>query len=254
MKTSLLSLMLLVLPVYSGLQAQNGKSIPGYFGARNAVSFVVSPNVSLSERLFDRLLNPYLGVNLERAINRRSSINIGFGTNSSWFNGYDYYRFTDYAEADLYLEGNSVGEFSGKLFYSNHYFSVSKSFYFLGAGSIAPQGKYFKMGLNWNFYKITKDQMGYYVYSKSKTYSNPDSDFKTRTLGSFNMELGSKRFIGKNLFLQTAIAFNTPLNFWSTESGYDYRNINDFNESFIGYKLGYIQTCNISVSLGYAFK
>lgn len=238
-----------------GIKAQNGKSIPGYLGARNAISFNVTPHVSINERLVDRLIKPYLGISLERAINRRSSVTVAIGQGDSYFEESDYYRFMEITSNELILSNNEeIYGFNGRLTYSNQYLSISKSYYFLGAGSIAPQGKYFKMGLNWNFYKIKKDNFEYLSYSSGKTYTNPETDFVRRTLGSFNMEFGSKRFIGKNLFIQKSIAFNTPLNFWSTDNGFEYRSINDFNETFIGYKLGYVQTLNFTLSLGYAFK
>jgi hypothetical protein len=238
----------------SSALAESGKSVPGYFGARNAASLFVNPNISVGEKLVERLFKPDIGLSFERAVNRRASYTIAVGTNSGYFDENDYFRFFELLNNRIVIDNKELYEIQGKIHYSNKFVSISKSFYSLRSGSIAPQGKYFKLGLKWNFFKITKDDLNYQMYDNvTSWYRNPETDFKTRILGTITSEFGAKRFLTKNIYVQRSIAFNLPLNFWLTGNYSSYENMNDYNESFLGYRLSYMQTFSFNISLGYAF-
>ena len=230
--------------------ANNGKSVPGYLGSKNAVSLKFQSNVAVSDDFLSQLLRPSVGATYERVINRRSSLSLGFGNSKNRIYDYAYYPFLDNRYNDLILDNtNSYTSLDGYVSYNNTYFNVSKSYYNLASGSIAPMGFYTKIGYTLNFQKITKDAMTYYIGANP----NGNSLYKTQRTSSLNLEFGSNRFINKNIFIQKSIAFNLPFNFWSTSRDNVFNNIEDFNETYLNFYLSKARTFNISIGIGAAF-
>jgi hypothetical protein len=229
--------------------ANNGKSNPGYLGSKNAVSFKIQPNFATSEDVIRQLIRPSLGLTYERVINRRSSFTIGFGNSKNSISAYAYYPFED--KGNYLILDNSVypSSYYGYINYNNTYLSISKSYYNLLSGSIAPMGFYTKIGYTLNLQKITEDNLSY----KIGPNPNGNSQYKTQYTSSFNLEFGSKRFINKNIFIQKSIAFNLPFNFWSTSNYHNYNNIEDYNETNLNFYLSKARTLNLSIGIGAAF-
>jgi hypothetical protein len=229
--------------------ANNGKSIPGYLGSKNAAAIKIQPNFALSENLLRQLIRPSIGLTYERVINRRSSFTIGFGSSKNSIGDSAYYPFED--RGNYLILDNSVypSSYYGYINYNNTYLSISKSYYNLLSGSIAPMGFYTKIGYTLNLQKITEDNLSY----KIGPNPNGNSQYKTQYTSSFNLEFGSKRFINKNIFIQKSIAFNLPFNFWSTSNYHNYNNIEDYNETNLNFYLSKARTLNLSIGVGAAF-
>jgi len=229
--------------------ANNGKSVPGYLGSKNAASIKIQPNFATSEDILRQLLRPSLGVTFERVINRRSSFTIAFGNSKNSISANAYYPFED--RGNYLILDNSVYKsyYEGYLNYNNTYLSISKSYYNLLSGSIAPMGFYTKIGYTLNLQKITKDNLTY----KIGPNPNGNSQYKTQYTSSINLEFGSKRFINKNIFIQKSVAFNLPFNFWTTSNYENYNNIEDYNETNLNFYLSKARTLNISIGVGAAF-
>ncbi len=255
MKKPLVLTCIFCILTFHDMRAQ--KSVPGYLGSRNLVGIKVMPNISFDEMFVNQLLLPSINLNYEWVQSRRGSVSFSAGQANNILYEEHYARFRG-NENTLFVTVNNklvkVKEYHGQLNYNNTYFSVSKSFYNLRSGSIAPQGKYFKMGLTINLMRIKKDQFEYTVEdNKSTKFTNPNETFKTLKLGSFNMEFGAKRFMGKHIFIQKALAVNMPFNFWTSSTSHAYYNLEDYNETNLIYAVSVAQTLNLSLALGYAF-
>jgi len=236
------------------------KSIPGFLGSRNAVSVEVMPNFALSEQMLQQFLSPAIGLTFERAMSRRGSLSISIGHSSGVLNEYAYmgFRESQYRNNSLYVyiadEPKKVFSLDGWMHYRNNYVTVAKSYYRLKSGSIAPQGKFLKLGLTYQIFKITKEDFDYTIddgsYSKRK---NPGKQYKSLNMASFMIEFGSKRFISKHLFFQKAFSLNIPGNLWTTSRGKTYYNIDDYNETNLAFFLSKSQIFNFSLAFGAAF-
>lgn len=239
--------------------AQYRKSIPGYLGSKNAFAISVMPNIVSTATLFDLNQIPPLGLLYERAISRRGSLSFCLGLSSGVINMDAYKGFSYNRNNKLRVMVNGISraleEMDGRLSYKYQYYSVAKSYYMLRSGAIAPQGKYIKSGLTLYRYQIVRDDMSYRIYDgfKFETYTNPNGQFRQLLSGSFLLEFGAKRFLGKHVFYQKAIAVNIPFNFWESSQGKTYYNIDEYNEANLGLHLSKIQTFNLSLSIGMAF-
>jgi hypothetical protein len=251
-------LLITIIAVWNPCAAQNNKSIPGFLGSRNAVSIKLQPNFAPGA-LIQQLLSPTIGVTYERALSRRGSISVSAGMGAGTYNEEAFFGFDDRGN-EIYMldqaaqEEHRVLGYTGWITYKNSYISLSKSYYMLQTGSIAPQGKSFKFGLTYNFFRITDEDMEYLVEDDNLSrIKNPDKDYKTLRLLSFNVEFGSKRFFSKHLFFSKSFALNIPGNFWSTSSGKTFNNIDDFQETHLAFFFSKVQTFNFSFGLGAAF-
>jgi hypothetical protein len=229
--------------------ANNGKSIPGYLGSKNAASIKIQPNFATSEDILRQLLRPSLGVTFERVVNRRSSFTIAFGNSKNTISSSSYYPFIENKNNRLAFSNTAYSSpIEGSVDYRNTYFSIAKSYYNLASGSLAPLGFYTKIGYTLNLQKIIKDNMRYEIGNNP----NGASLYQTQYTSSLNLEFGSKRFISKNIFIQKSVAFNLPFNFWTT-SNTRFLNIEDFNETNLNFYLSKARTLNISIGIGAAF-
>jgi hypothetical protein len=237
------------------VNAQAEKSIPGFLGSRNAVCIKVMPNIAFDHMFESQLLSPSINLNIERAISRRGSLTFSIGKANNIITAGSYDRFTNVKNRLVVSSKNAsvkVDRLDGEVQYSNTYFSIAKSYYNLQSGSIAPQGKYFKVGYTLNLLKIKKDNLTYILeYGGSLTHT--DGKYKTRSLGSLNMETGSKRFISRHLFFQKAFAINIPFQFWGISRNNTFFNVEDYNESNLIAVVSVVQTLNVSLAFGYAF-
>ncbi len=229
--------------------ASNGKSIPGYLGSKNAVAIKIQSNFAISEDLLRQLIRPSLGLTYERVINRRSSFTIGFGSSKNSIGVPTYYSFEERGNYLILDNSGYKSYYEGYLNYNNKYLTISKSYYNLASGSIAPMGFYTKFGYTLNLQKITEDKFTYLI----GTNPNGNTQYKTQFTSSINFEFGSKRFINKNIFIQKSIAFNLPFNFWSTSNYHNYTNIEDYNETNLNFYLSKTRTLNFSIGVGAAF-
>jgi hypothetical protein len=230
------------------------KSIPGYKGSVNAVSFRVMPVLFNIEQI----IYPNIGFEYERAISRKTSITVSAGIAPGIMDGSQLRLFDNQRPLRVSYNGveRNISTFTGSINYNNNFVSVSKAFYMLKSGSIAPQGKYLRMGLTLNQLKIKKENNTYgFIDNKSYTTfkNNTGVTYKSMNLTSFNLEFGSKRFISKSIFYQKSLAFNVPFNFWSASRNKTYYNIEDYNENALVMYISKIQTLNCSLSIGMAF-
>ena len=236
--------------VFFDIQAENGKSIPGYLGSLNAASLKIQSNIAISNDVINQLLRPSIGMSYERVLSRRGSITLGIGNSKNSFNQESYNSFTERANR-LILDNSAWynARIQGNIKYSNSYFSIAKSYYNLASGSMAPMGFYTKIGYTLNLQKIIQDNMTYIIGANP----NGNSSYKTQHTSSINLEFGSKRFISKNIFIQKSLAFNWPFNFWSTSKNLYFYNIEDFNETHLNFYLSKARTINASIGIGAAF-
>ncbi len=251
-----------ILPVFllcfPAANAQVEKSVPGFLGSRNAVSIKVMPNLTFDSEFFTQLVNPNILVSYERAVSRRSSFTICAGRTRSLYSDDAVLRFKNSRKNELYITKSGkpvqvIGR-EGYLRYKNTTFSIAKSYYSLKKGSIAPQGKFFKLGLTFNLMKVEEDSFLYQLRNETAKISNPGGNtYKTLGMGSANFEFGSKRFISTHLFFQKAFAFNVPFNLWMTSKYHTYYNVEDYNETNLYFLTSIVQTLNVSLAFGYAF-
>ncbi|HEY1046325.1 MAG TPA: hypothetical protein VGF79_07795, partial [Bacteroidia bacterium] len=201
---------------------------------------------------------PMMNVSFEKATSRKSSITFSFGFKSGIVTESDYDRFKSRSNKLMvvYNGDETLTFFNGDVRYNQSYFSLSKTFYLLRYGSIAPQGKFIRYGFSLHSYKINKDMMTYSYYDDQDqkiSFSHPVDNYKSKKLGFINFEFGSMRFISKNFFIRKAVAFNLPLNFWRTTGNKTFNSIEDFNETNLGYFISNTQKINFSLGLGFAF-
>jgi hypothetical protein len=239
--------------------AKAQKSIPGYLGSRNLLSVKYMPDLYIGNdgpATILRIFNPTIGVTYERAMSRKTSLSFSAGRMNSMVYAGEYDNFRESRRNDLFVtidkQPVKVDKLKGFVRYRNNYFSVSKSYYRLRSGSIAPQGKFLKIGFTLNNSKIRTDSLTYTLSNKN-TINNNGKSYQGLTLTSFHIEFGAKRFIGKHLFIQKSVAFNIPFNFWDTTRSKYYYNIEDYNETHLAYYLSRKQTLNFSLAIGAAF-
>ena len=251
-----------ILPVFllcfPAANAQVEKSVPGFLGSRNAVSIKVMPNLTFDSEFFTQLVTPNILISYERAISRRSSFTICAGQTRSLFGDDAVLRFRNSRRNKLYITKAGkpvlVSDHEGYMRYRNTTLSIAKSYYSLKKGSIAPQGKFFKLGLTLNLIKLERDSFSYQLQGETDRVYNPgNTTYNTMSMGSANFEFGSKRFISNHLFFQKGFAINIPFNVWMTSRNHSYYNIDDYNETNLYFLTSVVQTLNVSLAFGYAF-
>lgn len=241
-----------------GACAQSGKSIPGYMGLRNTLSFNITPNIAPREFYFlQQLTHPAMSISYERATNRRNSFYCSFSTMTNAMDAEIVDNYQDNQNDQLYVKVNGsssrIGGFDGTLTYNVKTITIGRGYYHLKSGSIAPQGKSFRIGLTYNIFKVVSDDLQYHVEYGSMSFKNPDNDYKSHGTFSVNMEFGSRRFITKHLFFRKSIAFNIPGNLWVAVRNKVFNNIEDYDETHLAFFVSKIQTLNVSVGIGAAF-
>lgn len=233
-----------------GVKANWGKSIPGYLGNRNVISLNILPNISSEAHNL-----PMMNLLIERATSRNTSYSFSFGHKIAIAKDYAINQFN--RDLEVYYDGKPIDTyFYGELKYRQNQLTISRTSYLSKYGSIAPLGKFIRLGYTLNIYKIIEDNMDYSLYSttyQTVKFKNTENDFKARSFGVVNLEFGSMRFLSKQLFLRKAIAFNFPLNYLAKSTGAAFNNINDHNESKLALYIAKTQMFNFSFGIGYAF-
>ena len=253
MNKSLSILLLCLLPYFAN--AQYGKSVPGFLGAKNCISISLQPNINPSVDLLNQLVHPGKGLQYEIVTSRRGSVSVGYTVQNIKIDEYSYEAF-DYKDNDLSIPNFNIYDrtrYEGTIDINEKHFFIAKTYYHLSMGSIAPQGGYIRFKYNMYSQKITDDQMEYSNGTVHKKNPNGAALYKTQNMSSVGIELGRKRFINKNIFIEKSVAFNLPNNFWSTSSDQIYRNIEDFNETHMNYYMSKNRTLQFHISLGFAF-
>ncbi|MDP2174515.1 MAG: hypothetical protein Q8K70_01250 [Bacteroidota bacterium] len=243
------------------INANTYKSVPGYLNQRNTISLGIRPNITISdgESIIPNLFQPSFELTYDRVLSRRSTVSLTIGRQSFTVlstNSINNFR-SKRNSLNIYYD-NELVELNisdGTLNFANNYFNISKTYFMTTRGAIAPYGKYFKMGFTNNYFRIKKDNLKYFANTNSKFVfvSNPDNDFITQMLGAFNFELGVKKFYGKHFFINKAIAFNFPFNFWTSTRFVNYNNMSSYHEAYLRRYIANIHTLNINFAVGYAF-
>lgn len=224
------------------------KSIPGYMGARNTLCLKVMPDIPLKNNILLPLTHPSFVLSLERATNMKNSLVLSAGMTNGVLEPASYNLFNN--KLNNHLEG--VSSMQGNLYYSNMFFSYSKSYYNSESGSIAPQGKYTRIGPTIGLVRIVKNDFTYRNNKDSLVELGPEV-YKNIFVASFGIEFGSKRFIYKKLFVNKSIAFNIPFTFWRAKKNRTFTNAADYHMSNLDYYLHRVQTINVSLGIGIAF-
>lgn len=253
-----LLLISLISSLYPTVWAQSGKSIPGYLGSRNALSLNLAPNVVLP---FDQFLNnfitPALSISYERATSRRNSFYLSASTQLNIIDSDLMDNYLGNQRDKLFVKVNGsqtqIGGFGGYLLYNVKTLSIGRGYYHLKSGSLAPQGKSFRIGLTYNIFKVISDSLQYHGEIGGLSFNNPNNDYKSHGMLSLNMEFGSRRFIGKHLFFRKSFSFNIPFNLWTAVRNKTFNNIEDFNETYVAFYNSKVQTVNVSIGIGVAF-
>lgn len=256
MRKSLSIMLISLLPAIAW--GQSGKSIPGYLGSRNTISLSITPNIVPGDLyFFQQLINPALSISYERATNRRNSFYCSVSTMTGYFDAEVLDNYLSNQHDKLYVKVNGtptqIGGFDGSLVYNVKTITIGRGYYHLKSGSIAPQGKSFRMGLNYNIFKVVSDELEYHAEYGAISFKNPNNDYKARGIFSFNMEFGSRRFITRHLFFRKSFSLNIPSSLWVAVRNKTFNNIEDFNETHLAFFISKVQTLNVSIGIGAAF-
>lgn len=236
--------------------SQKGKSIPGYLGQRNTISLSLVPNIAPGQ-FIQQLINPALSISYERATSRRNSFYCSISSMTGYFDADVLDNYMDQQHDRLYVKVNGssalIGGSDGTLTYNVKTISIDRGYYHSKSGSIAPQGKSFRLGLTYNMFKVTSDDLEYHTEHGAISFKNPNNDYKRHGMFSFNMEFGSRRFLTKHLFFRKSVSFNIPFNLWTAVRNTTFNNIEDFNETHLAFFVSKTQTLNVSIGIGAAF-
>ncbi len=239
------------------------KSVPGYMGVKNCVSIGTKHHVIFNDENFiqNLVFQPSIEFSYDRTLNRRSTIGFTYGNHNFIIKGNSAmakfeFRSTLKFEVDNELV-NVYTTNKGNTKFTNNYFTFYKTYFMKKRGAIAPMGKYFKLGLTANFFKIKEDN-NIYTYrdpntEKQEEYKNTNTTWNAGQLYVANFEFGNRTFLSKNIFFNKSIGLNFPVNFYTTSQENFYQNESDYNEQFVKYYFTRMQAFNLNFSIGYAF-
>lgn len=239
------------------------KSVPGYMGVKNCVSLGTKHHIIFNDENFiqNLVFQPSIELTFDRTLNRRSSIGLTFGNHNFTIKGNSAMaKFEFRSNLIIDVDGEAVTAFTldkGNTKFTNNYFTFFKTYFMKKRGAIAPMGKYFKLGVTANFYKIKEDNNIYNYQDpnteKQEEFKNSNTTWNTEQLYVANFEFGNRTFLSNNIFFNKSIGLNFPVNFYTTVHERFYQNESDYNEQFVKYYFTRMQAFNLNFSLGYAF-
>ena len=111
------------------ISAQNGKSIPGFLGAKNCISLTAQANINPNMDFLIQLFSPSKGIQFERVTSRRGTVSFGFTNQKITIDDYSYDAF-HYKDNDLSVpawNSNDYTSYKGKIsFAENHKIIISE--------------------------------------------------------------------------------------------------------------------------------
>lgn len=238
---------LLFMGVSSLLGLENRqKIVPGFLGSRHSIRAGIAPS-------FGEFIRPF--AEYEYVTSRRNSWTFQVVSSTFELNPDQIESAYTTSGTGVYLDpmdrGSRIYLREGGIQARYKTFLLARNRYYLNKGSIAPQGKYFRYGLLFSVINFENDMIFEDLKLNPNRYSHRSSG-KRETL-FFQFELGVKRFISKNLFINQSITFNVPYSFWSGYETVSYEDIKLYGGNALEMIHHSRNTFNLSLSLGFAF-
>lgn len=248
---------LLLLSITDG-NAQKEKSVPGYLGKRNCLGLYGTFNLTTTKDFQNQIVQPEAGFEYEKVMNRRGAYVFSAGIRNGTMDKYSLKPEEREHKFLSVIDGNktyTLSEEDGRQSYSCNSISLSRVYYMLGRGAIAPQGKYLRLGVTWMFYKLKSDDMNYSYYNNFNQkiqVNNQDQDFKSMNKGFFAFELGSRRFFGNSVYFRKSLSVNIPFDFWADLGVREYNRITDYQEDMLHQYISNMNVLRLNLAIGIA--